>query len=70
VLEVRPEAGDELEAHLGGLPLGRLGEVTDGHGDGGGSAPRLIIQGIDGRAVVDAAVDELKAAWQGPLRWP
>ena len=70
LLEARPEAGAELEAHLGGFPLGRLGEVTAGNGERGQPSPRLIIQGIDGRVVVDAAVDELKAAWQGPLRWP
>jgi phosphoribosylformylglycinamidine synthase len=70
LLEVRPEAGDALEAALGGWPLGWLGEVTDGHGDGGGSSPRLIIQGSDDRAVVDAPVKDVKAAWKRPLHWP
>jgi phosphoribosylformylglycinamidine synthase len=70
VLEARPEACEELEAHLGGFPLGRLGEVTDGNPGRGTPSPRLIIEGIDGRAVVDAAVNDLKAAWQGPLQWP
>jgi phosphoribosylformylglycinamidine synthase len=70
VLEVRPEDRGELERRLGGLPLGRLGEVAAGRPAGEGSPPRLTIAGLDASPVVDAAVADLKAAWQGPLRWP
>jgi phosphoribosylformylglycinamidine synthase len=70
VLEVRPEDCDELERNLGELPLGRLGEVARSPGRGLGVSPRLTIQGLDDSIVVDAPVDDLKAAWQRPLRWP
>ena len=29
----------------------------------------MIISGLDGTAVIDAPVSDLKAAWQAPLRW-
>jgi phosphoribosylformylglycinamidine (FGAM) synthase-like enzyme len=69
VLEVAPEDRGRLERILGAFPLGRLGEVRDGRGDAPGSPPRLTID-VDGSLVVDAPLDRLKEAWQGPLRWP
>ena len=49
-----------------GLPFGRLGEVEAGAGSG---PPRLSVRGLDSTVVIDAAVADLKAAWQAPLRW-
>jgi phosphoribosylformylglycinamidine synthase len=70
VLEVRPEDCEELERHLGQWPLGRLGVVAHGSWGAGMPAPRLTIGGLDDSMVVDAAVDDLKTAWQRPLQWP
>jgi phosphoribosylformylglycinamidine synthase len=69
LLEVRPDHAGELERALAGLPLGRLGTVTHVESGAGMPAPRLIVEGLGGATIVDAAVDDLKAAWQGPLRW-
>ena len=70
LLEVRPENSGSLERELAGLPLGRLGTVTHVDSGAGMPAPRLIIDGLDGTTIVDASVDDLKTAWQRPLRWP
>jgi phosphoribosylformylglycinamidine synthase II len=70
LLEVRPENAGVLESDLAGLPLGRLGTVTHVDSGAGMPSPRLIIEGLDGTTIVDASVDDLKAAWQRPLHWP
>jgi phosphoribosylformylglycinamidine synthase len=61
ILEVRPGDVAPLADVFGGLPLGRLGEVT--------AVARLAVAGLDGTPVIDAPVSELKAAWQRPLKW-
>ena len=61
LLEVRPDDVSALTDLFGGLPLGRLGEVV--------SVPQLTVTGLDGPAVIDASVLDLKTAWQAPLRW-
>ncbi len=63
LLEVRPDRVLELYDLFGTLPLGRLGEVT------GADAPRLVVRGLGGGAVIDASISDLKSAWQAPLRW-
>ena len=51
-----------FEAAMTGIPLARVGTVT--------ADPRLVVEGNrSGRAVIDAALSELKSAWQEPLRW-
>jgi phosphoribosylformylglycinamidine synthase len=70
VIEVRPECLDELSSILDGLPLGRLGLVTAGADGGGPTGPRLIARGPDQNVVIDVTVEDLKEAWQRPLRWP
>ncbi len=47
------------------LPLALLGEVVSADE----APPRLTITGLDGSAVIDASLAELKTAWQRPLRW-
>jgi phosphoribosylformylglycinamidine synthase len=66
LLEVAPQNYAALADLAGGLPMGRLGEVTPR--DDSGTA-RLSITGIDGTTVIDAPVADLKKAWQGPLSW-
>jgi phosphoribosylformylglycinamidine synthase len=70
LLEVRPEDAADLEQLLAGLPLGRIGEVTQGGRGSKGPAPRVMIQGLEERMVLDAPVDALESAWQRPMRWP
>jgi phosphoribosylformylglycinamidine synthase II len=74
--EVRPDDTEAFEAALAGLPFALVGETID--------MPLLQVIGIpvptrssgDGDPyevtaplVIEAALDELKTAWQAPLRW-
>src|SRR5262249_32729648 len=70
LLEVRPGDAAAFEGALAGLPMGRLGTVTCVESGAGIHAPRVIVEGLDGSTIVDASVEDLKAAWQRPLRWP
>jgi phosphoribosylformylglycinamidine synthase len=67
LLEVRPEDFRVIADLFDDLPLGRLGEVTGPLA--GAQSPRLTITGLDSSIVIDAAVNQLKSAWQRPLRW-
>ena len=60
--EVPPDKAKEFEA-LGGrkVPQNPLGEVVDNG--------RLQMTDVDERLIVDVSLDDLKAAWQSPLRW-
>jgi phosphoribosylformylglycinamidine synthase len=51
----------QFEAALGDTPVARIGETIE--------ARRLRIEGLNGSAEVEAGLDELKEAWQAPLRW-
>jgi phosphoribosylformylglycinamidine synthase len=69
LLEVRPERFDELARVLDSLPFARIGEVTSALGRGAAASPRLCVLDAGGSLVIDAAVCDLKAAWQRPLAW-
>ncbi len=58
--EVAPEHAPAFVQVLAGVPLGKLGTVTD-------SADLQIMQGH--HPVVVVGLDRLKAAWQAPLNW-
>jgi phosphoribosylformylglycinamidine synthase len=59
VVSVAPEHAAAFEAELAGQACARAGEVT--------AAPRLVLHGLRGGLVLDAPLDELKAAWQAPF---
>jgi phosphoribosylformylglycinamidine synthase len=50
------------------LPIGCLGEVTGPIG-GDDLGPRLRIKGLNGSAVIDVTVSNLKTSWQKPFQW-
>lgn len=58
--EVAPEHAPAFVQVLAGVPIGKLGTVTD-------SADLQITQGH--HPVVVVGLDRLKAAWQAPLNW-
>jgi phosphoribosylformylglycinamidine synthase subunit PurSL len=62
LVEVAPEHTSAFEQQLAGIPLTALGTTT--------AEPRLIVE-VAGEAarVIDASLEELKAAWQVPLNW-
>ncbi len=61
LLEVSPEDRAEFEVVIKGSDFAVIGKVTDGNS--------LEIYGINDNEVVVATLDELKEAWQKPLRW-
>jgi phosphoribosylformylglycinamidine synthase len=61
VLEVRPENAATLRETFDGLPLARIGLTV--------KEPRLRIAGENGEWLIWSKLDELKEAWQKPLRW-
>jgi phosphoribosylformylglycinamidine (FGAM) synthase-like enzyme len=69
LIEVSPLHLDQVEELFRGLPLGRLGQVTGITVDAEGGSPRLTVDGLDRRVVIDASVADLKAVWQRPLSW-
>ncbi len=61
IVEVSPEKKDKFEKEMKHTPFARLGQVI--------SAPRLEVRGRKGDNIVSISIDELKEAWQKPLRW-
>ncbi len=62
VVEVKPDHTSALESLLGSdIPLSRLGQVC--------KEPRLRAVGASGEWILWAPLNELKEAWQKPLRW-
>jgi phosphoribosylformylglycinamidine synthase len=61
LVEVPSEHEAAFAARFRGLPASRIGTTT--------AEPALRVAGLDGSAVLDRSLDELKAAWQTPLGW-
>ena len=60
--EVASANAESFESLLAGIPHARVGETTDDR--------RMRIMSVDAEpAMLDASIDELKEAWQRPLRW-
>jgi len=60
VVTVEPKHQRSFETTMAQLPCARIGTVT--------AEPRLIMKGFGVRPVIDAAIADLKEAWQAPLR--
>ena len=58
--EVSPEMAAIFEGQFSGLPIAKVGVVVD--------AQRVSIKD-GGETLIDAANDQLKEAWQRPLRY-
>jgi phosphoribosylformylglycinamidine synthase len=61
LVEVPPGQAKEFEAEFAGVPLVRLGSVTQGS--------RLVVRDRLQSTVIDASLAELKHAWKAPLAW-
>jgi phosphoribosylformylglycinamidine (FGAM) synthase-like enzyme len=61
LVEVDRTKAIAFEQHVTGLPWGRIGKVTD--------TRQLVIRGLAGKPVVEAACDCLRSAWKKPLAW-
>ena len=63
VLEVAPEDCQRVEDALRSCPLGRVGEVARPIAATDAPCRRRLDRSVD------ASLEELKEAWQRPLRW-
>ena len=61
IVEVAPDKKDFFEKEMAGTPFALIGRVI--------SEPELDVYGQKGNNVVSISVNELKEAWQKPLRW-
>jgi phosphoribosylformylglycinamidine (FGAM) synthase-like enzyme len=59
--EVPSKNKKEFEAALSGIDFAEIGRVTNNR--------KLEIHGRNGKTILAAGIDELKEAWQKPLRW-
>ncbi|GAW66189.1 phosphoribosylformylglycinamidine synthase [Geoanaerobacter pelophilus] len=57
---VRPEKAEAFEKAMAGTTFAKIGAVTE--------AKNVSVKGLSGKVVVNAAISELKAAWQEPLK--
>jgi len=61
IVEVSPAQKSEFEKKMAGTPFALIGRVID--------EPRLEVYGREGGNIVSISTNELKEAWQKPLRW-
>jgi phosphoribosylformylglycinamidine synthase len=61
VLEITTDKVGQVLEHFQSLPVKKLGTIC--------KEPRLRIAGGNGEWIIWAALDDLKEAWQKPLRW-
>jgi len=61
LVEVAPEHKEKFEAIMNGTSFAAIGQVTN--------SEVLEIYGLDGGKVITASINELKEAWQRPIRW-
>lgn len=61
LVEVAPENKDEFEKVITGASFAAIGKVV--------GAEVVEVYGLNGEKVVNASLNELKEAWQRPLRW-
>ena len=61
VVEVPPKNRERFESLLKDLPFGLVGKVTD--------TDSLKVYGLKGNLVISCSINDLKEAWQKPLRW-
>ena len=61
LVEVAPEARHQFEHMMAGIDFAAIGQVT--------GQERLEVYGLNVEIVLSAPINELKEAWQRPLRW-
>ena len=61
IVEVAPENKEKFEKTLKGISFANIGTVND--------SGKLEVFGLNGKKVVSELINDLKEAWQKPLRW-
>jgi phosphoribosylformylglycinamidine synthase II len=61
LVEVSPKDRQQFESMMAGIDFAAIGQITE--------EERLEVYGLSGEIVLSSSIDELKEAWQRPLRW-
>jgi phosphoribosylformylglycinamidine synthase len=61
VVEVEPKDQKRFEAVMRGRPIALIGKVANDS--------NFVVYGLAGKVVINVDINELKEAWQAPLRW-
>jgi phosphoribosylformylglycinamidine (FGAM) synthase-like enzyme len=61
VVTVRPEHKEKFEEAMKGNVFGCIGRVRED--------AQFNVTGLDGNGIISTSIDDLKEAWQKPLRW-
>ena len=61
IVEVAPKNKDKFQKILQGVSFANIGTVND--------SGKLEVFGLNGKKVVSESINDLKEAWQKPLRW-
>ena len=61
LIEVEPKNKKRLESFLRGIPHAQIGSVE--------GSLEFLVYGLNKKTCVKARVEDLKEAWQKPLRW-
>jgi phosphoribosylformylglycinamidine synthase subunit PurSL len=61
IVEIDKKSQKAFEDVLKGIPLGLIGCVSEGND--------FKVFGLDGKICVETDINDLKEAWQRPLRW-
>ncbi|OGN99464.1 MAG: phosphoribosylformylglycinamidine synthase II [Chloroflexi bacterium RBG_13_51_18] len=61
LVEIAPEDKKAFEKAMAGTACAEVGRVT--------KDKKMVVKGRNSKAVLTASIDELKEAWQKPLRW-
>ncbi len=60
LVTIKPGSQEAFEALFAGQSCSLIGEVRE--------QPELLVTGLQGQALINAPIEQLKAAWQAPLR--
>jgi phosphoribosylformylglycinamidine synthase len=61
IVEIAPENKEKFEKTLKGVSFANIGTVND--------SGKLEVLGLTGKKIVSESINDLKEAWQKPLRW-
>ncbi len=61
IVEVDPKNQKKFEELLKGVSIGLIGRIED--------TPEFVVYGFKQQACINAYIQDLKEAWQKPLRW-
>jgi phosphoribosylformylglycinamidine synthase len=61
IVEIEPRQREAFEGCMSDVPISCIGTVIE--------SPDFVVNGIDGRTIVQTTIDRLKESWQGTFQW-